>query len=268
MSTGPARSVGRRLTGENLPVRVLHVLPHRGGGAETYIELLERIPGSVHERFYLSRGRTPASGVASIPGRWRRLPARLRAAQLAHVHGDVASVLALPVLRVRPAILSTHGLHMLRRLDGPRRAVFARALAGAVHASRTVVCTSASELSEVSAVAAGRDRDKLQVIHNGIDPPAAVDGGRRAALRRELGAGPETIIGLFVGQLEPRKAPLLAARAAIRANAVDERFVLAVAGDGPQAAALEALRGEAASRRARTNTPPTALLRWRSAARR
>jgi len=37
---------------------VLHVLPHAGGGAETYIDLLEAMDGVRHERLALSSGRT------------------------------------------------------------------------------------------------------------------------------------------------------------------------------------------------------------------
>jgi glycosyltransferase involved in cell wall biosynthesis len=48
-----------------------------------------------------------------------------------------------------------------------------------------------------------------------------------------------------MGQLEPRKAPLLAARAAIRVHALEPRFTLAIAGHGPQTDELEALQGDA-----------------------
>jgi glycosyltransferase involved in cell wall biosynthesis len=50
---------------------------------------------------------------------------------------------------------------------------------------------------------------------------------------------------LFVGQLESRKAPLLAAGAAIRAHAAGAQFVLAVVGGGPLEAALGSLQGDA-----------------------
>ena len=89
-----------------MPARVLHVLPHRGGGAESYIDMLERAPGFVHERFYLSSGRTPAEALASVPFRWPRLAARLRAVDLVHCHGDAASTISLPLLAVRRRLSS------------------------------------------------------------------------------------------------------------------------------------------------------------------
>src|SRR5947209_20616352 len=75
------------------PVRVLHVLPHRGGGGEVYVDMLERLAGYTHERVYLSSGRSPASGLVSIPGGLLTAAARARAAaDLLHPHGDVAPV--------------------------------------------------------------------------------------------------------------------------------------------------------------------------------
>ncbi|HTN23741.1 MAG TPA: hypothetical protein VL120_07110, partial [Solirubrobacteraceae bacterium] len=95
--------------------RVLHILPHRGGGGETYIDLLEGMAGFEHERMPLSAGRTPASAAASIPLRWPRIAAAARRADLVHAHGDVAATLALPLLRAFPSVVTTHGLHFLRR---------------------------------------------------------------------------------------------------------------------------------------------------------
>ncbi len=224
---------------------VLHVLPHAGGGAETYLDMLEPMPGFTHERFYLSRDRTPRGALASVPVRWPRLAARLRRADLLHTHGDVATVLALPLLRARPAVMTTHGLHLLRRTAGPQHTALSRALAAAVGAARAVICTSGAERDDLVAVVHSADRPKLTVIFNGIDPPAAPGPHSGPSLRDELGIGAETVLGLFVGQLEPRKAPLTAARAATRARAAGAPFVLAVAGEGPQAASLQALAGDA-----------------------
>lgn len=226
-------------------MRVLHVLPHQGGGGEAYVDMLGGLSGFEHERFYLSRGRTAASAAASIPLRWPRLAARARRADLIHAHGDVAGTLALPLLRSRPAVMTTHGLHMLRRSRGARLAAMKRAVAAIASACEVVICTSASERDELLPLVRDRDRGKLRVIHNGVDEPPPRDEPARVALRAELGAGPDTVLGLFVGQLEPRKAPLLAARAAARTHAQAPSFVLALAGDGPLAAELRALSGDA-----------------------
>ncbi len=227
------------------PRHVLHVLPHAGGGAETYLDVLERTAGFTHERFYLSRDRTPLGALASIPVRWPRLAARLRRADLLHTHGDVATVLVLPLLRTRPTVMTTHGLHLLRRTSGPQHAALSRALAVAIGAARRVICTSGAERDDLVAVVRSADRWKLTVIFNGIDRPAPLGADRGPSLRDELGIGAETVLGLFVGQLEPRKAPLPAARAATRARAAGAPFVLALAGDGPQAPSLRGLAGDA-----------------------
>lgn len=228
-----------------MSARILHVLPHRGGGAETYIDMLERLPGFVHERVYLSAGRTPASGLASIPVRWPHAAARARRADLIHAHGDVAGTLAWPLFRARPAVLTTHGLHMLRRVRGPRRVAAERAMNVVVNASTAVICTSVAEQNELAALLTGSQRHKLRVIENGIDVPRAIGYSERMSVRSELGIGPDAVLGLFAGQLEARKAPLLAAKAAGRVNAAGIPFVLAVAGAGPLAPALRALAGAA-----------------------
>lgn len=222
-------------------IRALHVLPHRGGGAERYIDMLERMPETAHRRLYLSSGRTPASALRSLPLNWPRLVAGVRGADLLHAHGDVASLIALPLLRARPAVVTTHGLHMLRRLEGPQQAAMARAVRGVGAAARAVICTSSAERDELARVLRSEDAGKLTVIHNGIDPPRAAAPEVRESVRAELGVDDRTVLGLFVGQLEPRKAPLLAAAATARARGLGVQFALAVAGDGPQAAELAAM---------------------------
>jgi glycosyltransferase involved in cell wall biosynthesis len=226
-------------------VRVLHVLPHRGGGAETYIDMLERLPGFQHRRFALSAGRTPVSALGSIPVRWPQLALGLRSTDLIHVHGDMASVITRPVLRTRPAVMTGQGLHMLRRVTGPQRELMARGMAGVISACRTVICSSESEREELRALARPADREKLVVIYNATDPVPAPPDAERTALRAELGADSGTVLGLLVGQLEARKAPLLAARAAVRVRASGVAFVLAVVGEGPLAGELQALQGDA-----------------------
>jgi glycosyltransferase involved in cell wall biosynthesis len=168
-----------------------------------------------------------------------------RHADLIHTHGDVASVIALPLLRARPAVMTCQGLHMLRRVQGAGRPIMLRGIAAVVQRCGAVICSSQDERDDLARFIRDCDRPKLHVVLNGVDAPAAVDEGARDALRRMLGVGPGTVLGLFVGQLEERKAPLLAARAATRALAAGAPFVLAVAGDGPLAPELQALAGGA-----------------------
>jgi glycosyltransferase involved in cell wall biosynthesis len=227
-----------------MTVKVLHILSHAGGGGEKYIDMLERLPGLEHTRCYLSAGRTPASALASMPLRWPKAASRARGAGVVHTHGDVASAIALPLLRSRPAVVTTHGLHMLRRVEGPRRALGKRAARAVVRGSRAVICTSAAELDELTPLLRASERQKLRVIRNGIDLPPEADERQRMVTRAELGVSPETVLALFAGQLESRKAPLLAAAAAARIHASGLAFVLGVAGEGPQGQQLEAMAGE------------------------
>ena len=227
-----------------MAIRVLHVLPHAGGGGETYIDMLQRLEGFEHLRFYLSHGRTPTSALTSLPARWPRLPAAARRADVIHCHGDMASVIALPVLRARPAILTGQGLHMFRRLRGIRRRIMERALAGVISSCQAVICSSLSERDDLLPLTPPEQRDKLHVIYNGVDPPAPISETERAAVREELGVPPEATLGLFVGQLEPRKQPLLAAGAAVRASQLGAPIVLAVVGEGPGAPDLQRLAGD------------------------
>ena len=102
---------------------VLHVLPHRGGGAETYLKLLEEIPGYTHEVFALAAASSARSAAPSIVRRWPALARRVRAAELVHVHGDAAALLSLPLLARAPSVWTTHGLHLLRRRPAVGRGV-------------------------------------------------------------------------------------------------------------------------------------------------
>src|SRR5437870_2851961 len=106
----------------------MHVLPHRGGGAEHYIDLLERLPGYEHERLALSRTRAPVGALPSIIGRRSAIERQARGADLVHVHGDVAAALSAGLLARHTGILTSHGLHMLRRLPAPAHPFFAHRL--------------------------------------------------------------------------------------------------------------------------------------------
>jgi glycosyltransferase involved in cell wall biosynthesis len=209
--------------------RVLHVLPHPGGGAETHIDLLERLPGTVHERVSLSTGRTPVQGALSIPRNWPRILRAARAADLVNVHGDLPAMLSVPMLRGGPSLWTTHGLHFSRRSAGLRGALVDRALTAACRAADITVCTSAAERDELARLHAAR----LEVVYNAVDPAPVID---RDAVRAELGLDGDDVAILYLGQIEERKDPLLAVRAAAGIPGA----VMLVAGEGPQEAELRA----------------------------
>ncbi len=217
-------------------LRVLHVLPHRGGGAETYVDLLEQLPDVAHARFALSASRRPGGAATSIPRRYPALVRAARAADVVHAHGDAAAMIALPL---RPAVLTTHGLHLLRRAAGVRGAVVRAGVTAAVAASRTTLCTSGSECDELRELLPARLHGRLEVVTNGIALPA-LDPGARAEARAALGLADRDVAGVYLGELEERKDPLTAVRAA---QAAGPPFVLLVAGAGPLEPAVRAAAG-------------------------
>jgi glycosyltransferase involved in cell wall biosynthesis len=219
---------------------VLHVLPHRGGGGETYVDLLEGLRALRHERAYLSRERSPVAGAPSIAARWPGIAVRARRAGIVHAHGDVAAALALPLLRARPSVWTTHGLHFLRRADGPALRMARAAVRGAVAASARTICTSAAERDELVRLVSPALHERLVVVRNGILPPPPLAAAERAAARAGLGLADGEVAALFLGELEARKGPLVAIEAAERARDRGAPLVLLVAGDGPQAAQVAA----------------------------
>ena len=223
---------------------MLHVLPHRGGGGETYVDLLEGGSSFGHERVVLAAGRTPVQA-ASLPMRWPVVARAARRADVVHVHGDTAALLALPLLRGRPSVVTTHGLHLLRRVQGPVRAGVVRGLRAGASAADRVICTSHAERDELAALMPVPARRRLVVVHNGIALPPPVEPSERGAARAALGLAGQEVAALFLGELHERKAPLDAVAAAQATRARGVSLVLLVAGDGPQAAAVRERAGPA-----------------------
>lgn len=226
-------------------ISVLHVLPHRGGGAETYVDLLETIDGFSHVRVALSTGRTAAVGTASIPAHYPRVARRVLAADVVHVHGDTAVALALPLLGRRPTVWTTHGLHRVRRASGPALAATQAALRRAIATTARTICTSQAECDELLALAGPQSALRLVVVRNGIDSSPCSSADQRDAARAAFGLKPGDLAVLFMGELEQRKRPLDAIAAAERARAAGAPVVLLVAGDGPQADEVHARAGVA-----------------------
>jgi glycosyltransferase involved in cell wall biosynthesis len=210
---------------------VLHLLPHPGGGGERHLGDLEAIPGYVHERAWLSTSRSPLGAAPSILARRPALARAARRHDLIHVHGDMASMIALALLRDRPGLVTTHGLSFLRRANGvPLRVAHAR-WSGAIRASRRIVCSSRAEREELLAL--GAPEPKLAVVPNAIVLPVPLERDRRRVLRAELGVEEEEIVGLYLGLLDRYKDPLTAVHAVQIVRDRGVPFTLLVAGDGP-----------------------------------
>ena len=212
---------------------MLHVLPHAGAGAQTYIDVLEGLDGYDFEVFELSASRSAGSAAVSIVERQPGLLRAARGADLIHLHGEVASLITLPLLSARPSVVTLHGLHLLRRMrPGARHRLGQAAVRAIVAAADRTICVSQAELAALRwlprpALA------KLVVVHNGLPPAAEVDPARRSDARAGLGLGGDAVAVLYAGQLEPRKDPMTAVRAVARAHRRDPRIVLLIAGDGP-----------------------------------
>lgn len=220
---------------------VLHVLPHPGGGAETYVNLLEGLDGYRHRRVALSTTRSRRRGVGSVVSRQRMVQRLAGEADLVHVHGDMAAMLVAPGLRGRPLLITTHGLHRLRRSTGVAGWLVRRRLRSAVAASAVTICLARDERDDLAAALPRSLHDRLVLVPNGVPVAPAADpmGRRQARQALELGEGDVGV--LFLGQLEERKDPLGAIAAVERARDRGAPLVLLIAGGGP-------LEGEVAAR--------------------
>lgn len=215
--------------------RVLHILPHPGGGGEGVIDLLIQTDPSRQAKFALSLFRRPALAAYSIAARYPNLRKSIDAADVVHILGDMAALLTLSVRIAKPIVISTQGLHLLRRSLGPKRRAVRRFLKKAITRSFCTICSSRAEYAELRAFASP---DDLRIIHNGVTLPTPSSKEERRKLRRELGLNDDEIVVLYLGQLESRKDPFTAVKAARHARANGVRIVLLIAGAGPLASEL------------------------------
>src|SRR3954471_9284446 len=222
---------------------VLHVLPHPGGGAETYIDLLEGMEGYSHRRVPLSVTRSRTQGVPSVLKRRREIRHLGHSADLVHVHGDMAAMIAAPGLRGEPLVITTHGLHRLRRSTGVAGWVVRRRLASAVAASSRTVCIARDERDDLAAALPPSLHERLVIIPNGVLVAAPAGAEQQARARSELGLGDADVGVLFVGQLEERKDPLGAIAAVEAARSRGAQPVLLIAGAGPLEQEVKARAG-------------------------
>jgi L-malate glycosyltransferase len=212
---------------------VLHVLPHPGGGGETYVDTLAAMDGYRFDRVHLAPRLEDAT--RHLPRGVARAFARARGHDLVHVHGEAAAGLCLALLAAKPSVVTLHGLHLVRRLDGARRRAAELNLRAVVRAADRTICVSETEHELLTRIL-GHAADRAVVIRNGVRIPPPTSPEERAATRRDLGLGEEDVVAIWVGSLDERKDPLTAARAAVAAS-----VPLLVVGDGPLRAELERL---------------------------
>lgn len=208
---------------------VLHVLPHPGGGGETYVDSLERMPDFQHNRMFLAASREPVAALPSLVSSVPRANFAARRFDLVHVHGEVPGFLCLPALAKGPSLLTLHGLNLVRRSAGPTALLASSNLKLIVRAATKTICVSGTERDEVVDVVGTDLAKKLVVIPNGVVPRAAAYD--RSSIRAELGLE-DRIIALSVGALDPPKDPVTLARAGISLKRAGSNVVLLLVGDG------------------------------------
>src|SRR5216683_8245382 len=149
---------------------VLHVLPHPGGGGERYVDSLSDLPDYRSDRVYLASSPSAGAALRTLPRRWLDAQLAARRHDLVHLHGEVASTICLPSLALRPSVVTLHGLNLVRRLDGlPRRAAEMN-LQLIVKAAKRTICVSEAERADVFRAIGARLKDRVILIHNGVDP--------------------------------------------------------------------------------------------------
>ena len=158
----------------------------------------------------------------------------------AGVVGRVAAVLAR---RHRPAIVHWYHGHVLTGyFSAPATLAYRIVERGLARVSDRLVCVSEATKRELVDLGVA-DGERFEVVRLGLDLHHFVepDAARVEGARRELGAAEDnTVLACFVGRLVPIKRVdlLLEALAEVRGDVPELR--LAVVGDGPLRAELEA----------------------------
>jgi glycosyltransferase involved in cell wall biosynthesis len=218
--------------------RVLQVLPHSGGGSEKYVRQLELVEGFSSETTFLAQNRRALTALASVP----RVRALSRDFDLVHIHGDTSSILCWPVLRLRPGVITLHGMHLMRMRcwRGPMRVVAAHRLRASMKAASVTICSSDSERAEAEKFAGSA---RLVTMAYGVEIPPNPSRKQRRRARAELGVRDSDFVVLFAAELSPHKDPLTFVRGIERARARGAPVVGIVAGEGSLRTQLEANEG-------------------------
>src|SRR5262245_16586190 len=187
---------------------------------------------------WLSHPIAPAQDAAAV----LRLAAMLADVDLLHTHSSKAGILGRAAARLArvPAVVHTvHGWSFNATQGAPTRAAYVALERLAAEGTDRLVCVSEADRAAGLALGIG-DASRYRILRSGIDASLyGRDGRARERVRRELAAGPETILVGSVGNLKPQKAPLDFVEAARRAHAEDPRLRVVYAGDGELRAEVE-----------------------------
>jgi glycosyltransferase involved in cell wall biosynthesis len=215
---------------------VLHVLPHPGGGGETYVDLLEGMPGYRFTRVYVapSAKPSPLELARGLVGVFRRA----RGHDLVHVHGEVAAGLSLPLLAAFPSVVTLHGLNLARRVNGGLHTAAAANLRAVVKAADRTICVCDAEQTYLASVVGAALAAEALVVRNGVRLPPSPSRAVRSEVRGELGISDSDLVTIWVGALDVPKDPLAAVRASQEAS-----VTLVMVGSGSLRPAVEAIAG-------------------------
>lgn len=205
---------------------VLHVLPHAGGGGDTYVDVLGEMHGYRFRRVYVAGQRKP--GMGDVAAGVVDLSRHLRGYDLVHVHGEATAALLLPLLAARPSVVTLHGLHLLRRVEGFRRHAATLNLHAIVRTAGRTICVSNAERAELASAVGDGALGQVRVIHNGAKIAGRASETERAAVREELGIPETSSLAIWVGSLDERRDPFVVIRAAMQTSTA-----LVMVGDGP-----------------------------------
>ena len=141
----------------------------------------------------------------------------------------------IPVLIAGRRSLShhKHGFGRVERLLDR----LARRSVDAIVANSQAVRTEVAEYERIDAA-------RIRVIHNGVDIPAPIDPGIRAALRAGWDIGPDNVLVGCVGNYKSGKGQETLIRAVARAHGANPRLRLILVGEGPLRLQLQRLIDE------------------------
>lgn len=222
------------------PVRsVLHVLPHPGGGGETYVDSLSPMQGYEFEKVYLASRPRPADALRSLGSTVPKVMLSARSHDIVHIQGEVASGICLPILGFRPSVVTFNGLNLISRVDGFAHAAAKVNLRLIVRTASRTICVSQSERRNVLSVVGSRTGRRVVQIHNGVAAMLPPTEDERANARQSLGLPKSASVGAWLGGLDLVKDPLVPVRAAIEVARSGIPFHLLMAGEGPLRGAIE-----------------------------
>lgn len=197
---------------------------------------LERIPALRPELDPLADARALGALIATM---------RRFRPDLVHTHtakagtlGRLAARLAFPR---RPAIVHTYHGHVLSGYFGPRKeAAFRQVERELARISDCLIGLSNATVNELVEMRVA-PRERFRVIPTGLDldPFLALEVGRDATFRAEIGASDDELLVLFTGRLAPIKRVDILLDAVAHARDAGAPMRLAIVGDGELRGELE-----------------------------